>query len=464
MLCQNCHLNDAGVHLKRIVNGESAELHLCADCARALGYGNLFSGFAFPFASRAAQPLAGPDFSALGNRVVRCEVCGLSFDDIVRASRPGCPNCYRVFGDKLTPVIRKMHGRAKYQPAPKTSAAVPAATGEKWYKTASEHGDIVLGSTVTLTANVDGLPFPARLTPVQRNTLGRQILSALGEKTAGFTLADPARLYPYEVAALAERGLITPEFASSADGSLLAFSPDERLSVMLCDEDHIKIRAAVGGLAPEKAYAMAADLRAAVNAAMPLAVSPELGYLNQSPADLGTGCVPAVIVHLPVLSRTGKIPALSSIMGKLGVAVAPFGGSGLNVVGDLYRVSNTVALGLDVSEALSNLKSFCLQLETRERAAAEAYVRDLAAQDRISRAVSVLSGARLLTANEMSEMLSWIRLGAARGQCEFDLPTINELMLTLQPAGVNTLAGQKLPHEQRDEMRAAIVRKTLFPA
>ena len=83
MLCQNCHLNDAGVHLKRIVNGESAELHLCADCARALGYGRMFGGFAFPFAARSAEPLQGPDFGALGNRVLRCEVCGFSFDDIV---------------------------------------------------------------------------------------------------------------------------------------------------------------------------------------------------------------------------------------------------------------------------------------------------------------------------------------------------------------------------------------------
>ncbi len=459
MLCQNCHTKDAGVHLRRIINGEAAEVHLCADCARALGYGNLFAGFAFPFAARAAESLAAPDFSALGNRVVRCEVCGLSFDDIVRSSRPGCPNCYRVFGDKLLPVIRKMHGRALYQAGTVPAADAPAK--EKWYKQSSGHSDIVIGSTVLLTANVDGIPFPARLTPVQKNALGRKIAGALSG-AGEFTLADPARLYPYEAASFAERHLITPEFASAADGSLLAFTADERLSLMLCDENHVKIRAAVGGLDPEKACSMAVFVRERINASLPLAVSPELGYLNQSPADLGTGCVPAVIMHLPVLSRAGKIPALSSIMGKLGVTVTPFGGSGLNAVGDLFRVSNAVTLGLSVNEALSNLKSFCLQLETGERAAAEEYVRDISAQDRVSRAVSLLKGAKLLTANEMSEMLSWIRLGALYGLCSFDIPTINELIFTLQPASVNTLAGQKLPHERRDEMRAAIVRKALF--
>ena len=462
MLCQNCHTKDAGVHLRRIINGEAAEVHLCADCARALGYGNIFAGFAFPFAARAAQSLSGADFSALGNRVVRCEVCGLSFDDIVRSSRLGCPNCYRVFGDKLMPVIRKMHGRALYQASAAVPAPASAPNAEKWYKGAGGHSNIVIGSYVLLTANVDGVPFPARLTPVQKNALGRKIVSALGEIAAGMTLLDPARLYPYEVASFAERSLITPEFAASADGSLLAFTQDEHISLMLCDEDHLKIRAAVGGLDPDAAYRAAAALRDAVNAVLPLAVSPELGYLNQSPADLGTGCVPVVVMHLPVLSRTGKIPALSSIMGKLGVTVAPFGGSGLNAVGDLFRVSNAVALGIGVNEALSNLKSFCLQLETKERAAAEEYVRDISVQDRVARAVSLLSGAKLLTANEMSEMLSWIRLGALYGLCDFNIPCINELMFTLQPASVNTLAGQKLPHERRDEMRAAIVRKALF--
>ena len=464
MLCQNCHTKDAGVHLRRIINGEAAEVHLCADCARALGCGNLFTGFAFPFAARAAESLAGPDFSTLGNRVLRCDVCGLSFDDIVRASRPGCPNCYRVFGDKLLPAIRKMHGRAPYK-----AGAVPAApegpgSGGKWYKASGSHSDIVIGSTCLFTANVDGVPFPARLTPVQKNALGRKIFDSLGARSAGMTLLDPARLYPYEVVSLAERHLITPEFAASADGSLVAFSEDENTCLMLCDEDHLKIRTAVGALAPEKAYAAGEALRAAVNASLPLAVSSDLGYLNQSPADLGTGCVPGVVMHLPVLSRTGQLPALASIVSKLGVTITAFNGSGLNVVGDLFRVSNTITLGLDVAQALANLKSFCLQLETKERAAAEEYVRDISAQDRIARAVSVLSGAKLLTANEMSELLSWIRLGAVYGLCEFDIPTINELIFTLQPASVNTLAGEKLPSAQRDEKRAALVRAALFPA
>lgn len=464
MLCQNCHTNDAGVHLRRIVNGEAAEMHLCADCARALGYGNLFPGFAFPFAGARAEPLAAPDFSTLGNRVLRCDVCGLSFDDIVRASRPGCPNCYRVFYDRLLPSIRKMHGRALNRSAPPVGVDPAPEADEKWYKEKKAHSDVVLGSAVQLRANIDGLPFPARLTPAQKTALAGKIYAALGSLKTGLTLTDPSKLYPYELVAFAERNLITPEFASAREGSLFAYDRSEKRCLMLCDEDHIKLRTVTGGLMPEQACAVALQHRAAVDRVLPLAVSQKLGFLNQSPADLGTGMVCSVIMHLPALSKTGALPALSSIVSKLGLSVSGISGNALSVAGDMFRISNTLTLGLSEEQAMSNLKSFCLQLETKERDAAEQYMKDIAVQDRIRRAASVLSSAMLLTAAEMNELLSWLRMGTVNGLCEFDVAAINELIFTLQPAGVNALAGAKISAPQRDEMRASLVRKALFSA
>ncbi|MCH5197765.1 MAG: hypothetical protein J1E34_02555 [Oscillospiraceae bacterium] len=462
MLCQNCHNKDADVHLRRIINGESAEMHLCADCARALGYGAVFSGFSFPTAKTLGDIFSGSELTSIGNRVLRCEICSLSFDDIVRSSRPGCPNCYRVFADKLMPYIREIHGRSMYKPGEETAVFDAGAGEEKWYREKKNHSDIVIGSTAVITAGVDGVPFPARLTPSQKSSLAVNILSLLKNVGDELSVCDPGRLYPYEMVSFAERALITPEFASAREGAVMAFSKDERVCVMLCDEDHIKIRTCVGGLSPEGAFSKAKKYRDAVNAGIPLAFSPRLGYLNQSPSRLGTALRASVIMHLPVLSKTGEIPALSSMISKLGLSVTGVDGSSLNASADMFRISNTLTMGISASQVLANLKAFCLQLETKERAAAEEYVKDISVRDRINRAASLLSGAVLLTSSEMNEMLSWIRLGSVYGLCPFDISDINELFFTLQSASVNTIAGAKLNRSERDELRARLVRKKLF--
>ena len=113
MLCQNCKRNDAGVHLKRIVGGESAEIHLCSVCAAALGVRDAVTGFS-PFGDM-LENLSGAGNMRSANRVLRCETCGFSFEDIARTGLPGCPDCYRVFTVKLRPTIGKIHGRAVFK-------------------------------------------------------------------------------------------------------------------------------------------------------------------------------------------------------------------------------------------------------------------------------------------------------------------------------------------------------------
>ncbi len=114
MLCQNCKRNDAGVHLKRIVGGESAEIHLCSKCAAALGVRDAVTGFS-PFGDILGGIMGVSEARLSGNRVLRCETCGFSFEDIARTGMPGCPDCYRTFSAKLRPTLVKLHGRAVFK-------------------------------------------------------------------------------------------------------------------------------------------------------------------------------------------------------------------------------------------------------------------------------------------------------------------------------------------------------------
>ena len=114
MLCQNCGKYDATTHLKRIINGESAEAHLCSDCAHALGYGDVFGGFGNTFSDLLGSFFSEPA-SALGSRTLRCEKCGNTFNDIVNSGKIGCADCYRTFYDKLLPSLQRIHGKTKHE-------------------------------------------------------------------------------------------------------------------------------------------------------------------------------------------------------------------------------------------------------------------------------------------------------------------------------------------------------------
>lgn len=333
---------------------------------------------------------------------------------------------------------------------------------ERWYDHTGEHGDVVLTSAVSLKRNIDGIPFPVRLNPQEKHTVNRKVCSVLAGYDDKLQIIDMSRLYPYEAASLAELALITPEFASTSDGHILLLSEDEKTSIMLCEEDHIHIRTAEGGLAPEQAYAAANSYDEKLNSGIHFAFDGKLGYLNQNPIDLGTGLRVSVTMHLPALSGTGRMSALASTVSKLGLRVCGAFGDGLAVKGDIYRIINLVSMGISEEEAISNLKSIALQLATEERRTAENYVRDMNIKDRINRALGLLSNAVLLTTDEMIEALSWVRLGTLYGICELDIPMINELLVTMQPACVNCLAGGRIPAQKRDELRAATVRKKLF--
>ena len=115
MLCQNCGKYEATTHVKRIINGETAEAHLCSDCAHALGYTDVFGGFSHSFSDLLGSFFGEPSVSALSSRTVRCEKCGSTFNDIVNSGKLGCADCYATFYDKLLPSLQRIHGKTRHE-------------------------------------------------------------------------------------------------------------------------------------------------------------------------------------------------------------------------------------------------------------------------------------------------------------------------------------------------------------
>lgn len=330
-----------------------------------------------------------------------------------------------------------------------------------WYMQTGPYGETALASFTTLSRNIGGLPFPVRLNLPQKNAVVSAVYSGIAKNRPNSTLIQMNSLYPYESVSLAERSIIPPDFASASDGAALITDETEPFCLLLCGEDHVRIRAWRSGLDPLDAYRSADAIDELLNAQLHFAFHPKLGFLNQDPLNIGTGLRATVLLHLPALCKSGAIAALASTAGKLGFSLKGAYGNGIAVPGDVFALENTVTMGLSETQALSNLKSLCLQLANKERDTAEATLEDPAALDRIHRAAALLTSATLLTAAETLDLLSSVRMGALYGVVSADVQKLNALFATVQPATVNCAAGRKLSAPERDALRAKMVKQTL---
>ena len=330
----------------------------------------------------------------------------------------------------------------------------------KWYIGEGDHNDIVISTRIRIARNLADYPFPVRLDNKSKIEVNEKIRDALDGKE-NLTYTELKTLTRSQIVSLAERHLISPEFASNSDARALLMSDNEDISIMLCEEDHIRIQVMKSGLALKEAYELADKIDTEINQSLKYAFDEKLGYLTQCPANLGTGMRASVMLHLPALTAKGQIGSLASTVSKLGLTIRGAYGEGMSAMGDLYQLSNQVSLGISEKSAIDNLKTITLQLAAQERAAREEASKSIETEDAVFRAYGILKSARILSTKEFMSLISKVRLGAVLGMIKTDLKTINELMVSMQPATINAFVGKTLSLEERDAERAKIVRERL---
>lgn len=332
----------------------------------------------------------------------------------------------------------------------------------KWYIEKGDQGDIVLSTRIRLARNLNEFPFPCRLDAEGRTKVNELVKSAVFENDSkDFSYIEMKNLSRIQAVSLAERHLISPEFASKKDGSALILSEDESVSIMLCEEDHIRLQVMKAGLALEEAYDTADKLDSMLDGRLDYAFDERIGYLTQCPTNLGTAMRASVMLHLPALTRCGQISRLANTVSKLGLTIRGAYGEGSRANGDIYQISNQVTLGITEETAIANLKSIVLQLVAQERAAAAEIIKNPAEEDKIFRALGVLKNARLLSTDEFMELISVVRLGAARGLIDIELEKINELIVSMQPATISAADETVSGPAARDAARAKAVREAI---
>lgn len=332
----------------------------------------------------------------------------------------------------------------------------------KWYLEKGDQGDVVISTRIRLARNLYDFPFPAKLDISGKNKINELIKGILFENDRkDFSYIEMKDLSRIQAVSLAESHLISPEFASKKDGSALVLSSDESVSIMLCEEDHIRLQVMKSGLALEEAYDIADKLDRMIDGKVKYAFDERIGYLTQCPTNLGTAMRASVMLHLPALTRCGQMTKLANTVSKLGLTIRGANGEGSQPIGDMYQISNQITLGITEETAIANLKSIVLQLVSQERAAAAELIKKPAEEDKIFRAFGILRNARLLNTNEFMELISIVRLGAAKGLIDIPIEKINELTVSMQPATISASNPEAATPALRDAYRAKAVREAL---
>ncbi len=331
-----------------------------------------------------------------------------------------------------------------------------------WYKNKGNEGDIVLSTRVRLARNLSEYPFPARLDENQKKAIGNTVKEILvDEGSFDLDFIDMSELTASETVSLAEKHLISPEFASDTVGRSLLLSKDEDISIMICEEDHIRIQTVYPGLSLSEAFETALKIDEALEDKIAFAFDEGLGYLTQCPTNIGTALRASVMLHLPALSKKGAMQRLSTTVAKLGLTLRGSYGEGSEISGDIYQLSNQVTLGISEEAAIKNLNSIAIQIITQEKQARAVLIKDEDYLDKIYRACGILKSAYKLTSKELMNLISYVRVGVSEGILDIPAEKLRALTVLLQPATLNTSVGKVLTQTQRDVLRSQKIREEL---
>ena len=335
----------------------------------------------------------------------------------------------------------------------------------KWYLQPGEQKDVAVSSRIRLARNLKDMPFPNKMTPEQKYDVIQKVSDALLQSgdpvAADYRFIDMDKISRNEAYAMAERHLISPDFAENGQGRALLLNTDESVSIMINEEDHIRIQVLAAGLQLEQAYQKAEQIDTLLEQRLQFAFDTNLGYLTECPTNLGTGMRACVMVHIPALEAMGTVSQLANTISKIGLTMRGTYGEGSEVKCAMYQISNQITLGISEKAAIDNLSAMIKQILARERQARQGIDHDKL-EDMVFRALGLLRSARMISGDEFLGLASKLRLGIGMGIItEVPIETVDALILTCRPASLQSEAGGALDAESRDKLRARKVRQQL---
>lgn len=337
-----------------------------------------------------------------------------------------------------------------------------------WMNQEGPASDIVMSSRVRLARNVRDLSFPTVFTEEEAGKMLRKVENRLGgQYLPGLGTLEMVRLkelQPLERQVLVEKHLISPLLAKEFEMGGVLITENEEVSIMVNEEDHIRIQCLFPGLQLREALDVASRIDDLLENELDYAFDEKLGYLTSCPTNVGTGLRASVMLHLPGLVLTRQMDRIISAINQLGLVVRGMYGEGSEALGNIFQISNQMTLGKTEETIAEDLDSVVKQIIMQEKAARDTLVQssNIQLEDRVFRSLGILSNARILESKEAAKCLSDVRLGIDLGFIpNITKHILNELMVVTQPGFLQRYAGGPLNPKERDIRRASLIRERL---
>lgn len=337
----------------------------------------------------------------------------------------------------------------------------------RWMDGDGPHSAVAISSRVRLARNFGEHPFPGKANAAQLDAVEKKVKrwwNNGGLKSLGQTEYIPVKdILENERQALVDKHLASPNLARQGYGALVV-NQDGSISVMINEEDHLRIQSLYSGLQLNEAWNTACQVDDLFDSGFRYAWSPRTGYLTSCPTNVGTGLRASVMLHLPGLAFSGQLAMVLGTIAKLGIAVRGMFGEGSEAQGNIYQISNQTTLGQEEKEIIESLNRVTLQIIRQEQDARQKLVQadSLALADRVWRAYGVLANARVITSTEAMEHASLLRLGIDLKIVENLNPRIlQELLVFTRPGFLQKIFDQELAPRDRDIKRAELIRELI---
>lgn len=338
---------------------------------------------------------------------------------------------------------------------------------DNWITAQTNNDDLVISSRIRLARNLAKIPFPHKLNEEESRKVIKLVEDAF--YTSSNTEYDFKTNYlwkgnPIDREVHLEKHLISKNLIDNSNKAAFILDKDETISIMINEEDHVRIQCLTSGLNLEEVYNLSNKIDNLLEKKLQYAFDENFGYLTSCPTNIGTGLRASVMVHLPALSLSNQMNGVLNVVTQVGMTVRGLYGEGSKAEGNIYQISNQVTLGRTEEEILSNLKAVVRQIINEEQFSRENLIKKYRyeLEDRIYRSLGILKSAILLNSNECLKLLSDVRLGIEMGIIkDVNKITLNSLLVDTQPANIQKQYKEVLSDRERHFNRAKLVRERL---